>query len=157
MRPPRWWALGLSLLSFCHLGTRPASLGAEAPAPERLVVDGLCQALPSHCLHGVLLPTADDLWIRAGPLLEPAASAPPEDPRGSTCRYLGFQAEWLASKRDAGLALETVLRAAQRIFARDHPWYAAVAAALGPLVYHHPQRSPAAWRQAMEAACRACR
>ena len=127
MRPSRWWALGVSLLSFCHLGIQPARLDAQV--------------------------TGADLWSIDALPLESEASVPPEDPRASTCRYRGFQAEWLASKRDAGLALETVARAVQRLFARDHPWDAAVAAALGPLVYRHPQRSPAELRQVLEAAC----
>jgi hypothetical protein len=116
-------------------------------------VDGLCQALPSHCLHGAPLTTADDLWIRAEPLLEPAASAPPEDPLASDCRYVGFQMEWIASKRDAGLPLGAVVSAAWRVFALDRPCPYALYGALGTLVYRFPQRSPAGLRQALEAEC----
>jgi hypothetical protein len=153
MRLSTWWRVGLGLLLLCHLGTRPHSLGAEEPSPERLVVDGLCQALPSRCLHGASLSTADDLWIHVEPLLEPAASAPPADPLASDCQYIGFQTEWVASKRDAGLPLDEAWLASQRVFASDLPWQDALAGALGTLVYRAPQRAPAELRQAMEAAC----
>jgi hypothetical protein len=126
MRLPTWWGLGMGLL---------------------------CQALPSPCLHGATLTTAADLWRRVEPLLEPAASAPPEDPLASDCRYVRFQVEWVASKRDAGLPLGEVLPAAWRVFLLDRPWPYALYGALGTLVYRAPQRSPAALRQAIEAAC----
>ena len=148
-----WWRVGLGLLLLCPLGTRPNSLGAEERSPEHLVVDGLCQALPSPCLHGAPLLTAADLWIHVAPLLEPATSAPPEDPLASDCRYIGFQVEWVASKRDAGLPLGEVVRAAWRVFMLDRPWPYALYGALGTLVYHAPQRSPAELGQAIEAAC----
>ena len=153
MRPTTGWGIGIGLLMLCHLGTRLHSLGAEAPSPERLVVDALCQALPSRCPPGAVQTTADALWPLDGPLLQPAASAPLEDPLASACRYVGFQTEWVASKRDAGLPLGAVLTASRRVFAIDMPWHDALAGALGTLVYRAPQRSPAELRQAMEAAC----
>jgi hypothetical protein len=155
MQPPTWWGLGLGLLSLCPLVTLPQSLGAEAPAPERLVVEALCQALPARCPTGAGQTTADDLWTLDldAPLLQPAASTPPEDPLASDCQYVGFQTEWVASKRDAGLSLREVWLASQRVFARDLPWQDALAGALGTLVYRDPQRSPEELRQAMEAAC----
>ena len=116
-------------------------------------MDALCQALPAHCPQGAAQPTADALPALEGPLLQPAASAPPEDPLASACRYVGFQMEWVASKRDAGLPLGAVLTASRRVFALDRPWHDALAGALGPLVYRAPQRAPAELRQAMEAAC----
>jgi hypothetical protein len=66
---------------------------------------------------------------------------------------VGFQTEWAASKRDAGLPLGEVLATSWRVFALDLPWQDAIAGALGTLVYREPQRSPEALRQAMEAAC----
>jgi hypothetical protein len=153
MRPPTGWGLGLGLLMLCHLGTRPPSLGAEEPSPERLVVDAFCQAIPSRCPHGAVQTTAADLWLLDDPLLQPAASAPPEDALASACRYVGFQTEWVASRRDAGLPLGDALPASQRVFGRDRPWQDALFGALGTLVYRAPQRSPAALRQAMEADC----
>ena len=153
MRPTTGWGIGMGLLMLYHLGTRLHSPGAEEPSPERLVVDALCQALPSRCPQGAAQPTADALWPLEGPLLQPAASAPLEDPLASACRYVGFQTEWAASKRDAGLPLGAVLTASRRVFALDMPWHDALAGALGTLVYRAPQRSPAALRQAMEAAC----
>jgi hypothetical protein len=153
MRPTTSWGLGLGLLSLCHLVTLPHHLGAEDTSPERLVVAALCQALPARCPTGGGPTTAADLWPLAGLLLQPAASAPPEDPLASDCQYLGFQTEWVASKRDAGLPLGAVLTASRRVFARDLPWHDALAGALGTLVYRAPQRSPEALRQAMEAAC----
>ena len=143
----------MCLLLLCHLGTRLHSLGAEEPSPERLVVDALCQALPAHCPQGAAQTTADALRTLEGPLLQPAASAPPEDPLASACRYVGFQTAWVASKRDAGLPLGAVLTASRRVFALDRPWHDALAGALGTLVYRAPQRAPAELRQAMEAAC----
>jgi hypothetical protein len=153
MRPTASWSLGLGLLSLCHLVTLPHHLGAEDTSPERLVVAGLCQALPARCPLGAGPTTADDLRTLAGLLLQPAARAPSEDPLASDCQYLGFQMEWAASKRDAGLPLGETWLASQRVFARDLPWHDALAGALGTLIYRAPQRSPAALRQTMEAAC----
>jgi hypothetical protein len=153
MRPITCWSLGLGLLSLCHLGPLPHSLGAEELSPERLVVAALCQAIPSRCSHGAAQTTADDLWPLAGPLLQPAASAPPEDPLASDCRYIGFQTEWVASQRDVGRPLSEALSSSRRVFARDRAWHDALAGALGTLVYRAPQRAPAELRQAMEAAC----
>ena len=153
MRPTTRWGIGLGLLSLCHLGTLPHRLGAEEPSPERLVVEAFCQAIPSRCPHGAVQTTAADLWPLEEPLLQPAASAPPEDALASACRYVGFQTEWVASRRDAGLPLGEVLPASRRVFGRDRPWHDALLGALGTLVYRAPQRSPAALRQAMEAAC----
>jgi hypothetical protein len=153
MRPITWWGLGIGLLSLCTLVPLLQSLGAEETSPEHLVVAALCQAIPARCPTGAGQTTADDLWTLAGLLLQPAARALPEDPLASDCQYLGFQTEWVASKRDAGLPLGEVWRASQRVFARDLPWQDALAGALGTLVYRAPQRSPAARRQAMEAAC----
>ena len=84
---------------------------------------------------------------------QPATSAPPEDPLASDCRYVGFQTEWIASKRDAGLPLGEALAASRRVFARAMPGQEALFGALGPLVYRAPQRSPAELRQVMEAKC----
>jgi hypothetical protein len=106
-------------------------------------VEALCQALPSRCPNGAAQTTAADLWTRDGPLLQPAASAPPEDPLASDCRYVGLQTEWVAPKRDVGLPLGEALRASRRVFALDMPWQAALAGALGTLVYRAPPRSPA--------------
>jgi hypothetical protein len=153
MRPTTCWGLWLGLLSLCHLVPLPPSLGAEEPSLERLVVEALCQALPSRCPTGTAQTTADDLWTLDGPLLQPAASAPLEDPLASACRYVGFQTEWVASKRDAGLPLGEALRASRRVFALDTPWQDALAGALGTRVYRAPERSPEELRQAMEAAC----
>jgi hypothetical protein len=86
-------------------------------------------------------------------MLRLAASAPPEDPLASDCRYVGFQTEWVASKRDLGLPLGEVLPAAWRVFALDKPWPYALYGATGTLVYRAPQRSPTELRQVMEAAC----
>jgi hypothetical protein len=143
----------MGLLSLCHLVALPHRLGAEETSPERLVVAALCQALPSRCPTGAVPTPAADWRLLDEPLLPPAASAPPEDPLASDCQYLGFQTEWVASKRDAGLPLGEVWRASQRVFARDLPWQDALAGALGTLVYHAPQRSPEELRQAIEAAC----
>ena len=143
----------MGLLSLCTLVTLPHSLRAEEQVPERLVVEALCQAIPSRCPKGAAQTTADDLWTLDGLMLQPAASAPPEDPLASDCRYVGFQTEWVASKRDAGLPLGAALAAARRVFALDMPWPYAIAGAMGTLVYRAPQRSPAELRQAMEAAC----
>jgi hypothetical protein len=68
----------------------------------------------------------------------------------------GFSREALpqvAAERDAGLPLGEVWLASQRVFARDLPWHDALAGALGTLVYRASRRSPAARRQALEAAC----
>jgi hypothetical protein len=143
----------MGLLSLCTLVTLPQSLGAEETSPERLVVAALCQALPARCPTGAGQISAADLRTLAELLLQPAAPAPPEDPLASDCQYLGFQTEWVASKRDAGLPLGEVWRASQRVFARDLPWQDALAGALGTLVYRAPQHSPEALRQAIEAAC----
>jgi len=116
-------------------------------------VDVLCQALPWRCPHGVAWTTADDLWTCQWYTLQPAASAPSEDPLASICRYVGFQTEWAASKRDAGLPLGADFAASRRVFVLDMPWQHAVTAAMATLVYRAPQRSPAELRQAMEAAC----
>ena len=138
---------------LCHLGTRPPSLGAEEPAAERLLMEALCQAIPSRCPHSAAQTTADDLLTLDGPLLQLAVSAPPEDPLASDCRHVGFQTEWVASKRDAGLPLGETLRAARRVFALDLPWQYALYDALEILVYRAPQRSAEDLRQAMEAEC----
>jgi hypothetical protein len=143
----------MGLLSLCHLVALPHHLGAEATSPERLVVAALCQALPARCPTDAGQSTVDDLWPLAELLRQPATSTPPEDSLASDCQYLGFQTEWVASKRDAGLPLSEVWRASQRVFARDLPWQDALAGALGTLVYHAPQRSPEELRQVMEAAC----
>jgi len=143
------------------------SLGAEAPSSPRLAVDALCQALPSRCppgdaqppaealwvLDGFTLPSAEALWAIEDLTLPPGASAPPAEPLASQCQYVGFQTEWLASKRDAGLPLDAVLAASRRVFAPDLPWHDAIFGAMATLVYRAPQRSPAELRQAMEAAC----
>ena len=86
-------------------------------------MEALCQALPSRCPTDAGQSTADDLWTLDAPLLQPAASVPPEDPLASDCRYVGFQTEWVASKRDAGLPLGEAWLASQRVFARDLPWH----------------------------------
>jgi hypothetical protein len=143
----------MGLLSLCTLVALPHRLGAEATSPERLIEEALCQALPARCPTGAGQTPAADLRPLAGLLLQPAASAPPEDPLASDCQYLGFQTEWVASKRDAGLPRGEVWRASQRVFARDLPWQDALAGALGTLVYGAPQRSPEELRQAIEAAC----
>ena len=153
MRPTTCWSLWLGLLSLCHLGTPPPSLGAEEPSPERLGVEALCQAIPSRCPQGAAQTTAADLWTLDGPMLRLAVSAPPEDSLASDCRYVEFQTEWIASKRDVGLPLGAALSAARRVFALDRPWPYALYGALGTLVYYSPQRSPAELRQDMEAAC----
>ena len=116
-------------------------------------MDAFCQALPSRCPPGAAQSPVDDLQTRTGPLLEPTASVPLEDPLASDCWYIGLQTEWVAFKRDAGLPLSEVLRAARRVFALDLQWQAALAGALGTLIYRAPQRSPAELRQRMEAAC----
>src|SRR5262245_30062922 len=153
MRPTTSWGLGMGLLSLCYLVTLPHSLGADETSPEHLLVAALCQALPARCPTGAGQRTAADLWTLAELLRQPATSMPPEDPLASDCQYLGFQTEWVASKRDAGLPLGEVWLASQRVFARDLPWHDALAGALGTLVYRAPQRSPTELRQAMEAAC----
>ena len=116
-------------------------------------MEAFCQAIPSYCPNGAAQTTADDLRTLDEPMLQPAASAPPEDPLASDCRYVGFQMEWVASKRDAGLPLGEVVRAAWRVFAFDRPWPYALYGALEILVYHAPQRSPAELGQAIEASC----
>ena len=154
MRPTTWWGLWIGLWSLCGLVMLLHSLGAEEPSPERLAVDVLCQAMPSRCPQGAAQPPADDLWTFDWLTLQPAASAPPEDPLASACRYVGFQTEWIASKRDAGLSLGEALVASRRVFALDMPWHDAISGAMGTLVYRSPQRSPTELRQAMEAECR---
>jgi hypothetical protein len=96
---------------------------------------------------------ADDLGTLAWDSLHPAVSTPPEDPLASTCRYGGFQTEWVASQRDAGLPLGKALAASRRVFAPDMPCHDAIVGAMATLVNRAPQRSPAELRQAMEAAC----
>src|SRR5262249_14767244 len=91
--------------------------------------------MPSRCPHGVAQTTADDLWAYDWYTLQPAASAPPEDPLASACRYVGFQVEWVTSKRDAGLPLGKVLAASRRVFAPDLPWHDAIFGAMATLVY----------------------
>jgi hypothetical protein len=168
------WGLWMGLLSLCSLVTLPPSSRAEDQAFERLEAEAFCLAMPWRCLPGTAQTTADPLRHRHGSPLPsgppspregptpratpqapdpPAASALPEDPLASECRYVGFQTEWVASKRDAGLSLGAALAAARRVFARDLPGHAAIVGALGPLVYRDPQRSPAELRQTMEAAC----
>jgi hypothetical protein len=147
MRLPTYWGLGIGLLLLCSLVALPPRLGAEDISPERLIMEALCQAIPSRC------PTTAELPPLAALLLQLAVSAPPEDPLVSDCQYLGVQTEWVAAKRDAGLSLGEVWHASQRVFAPDLPWHDALAGALGTLVYRAPQRSPAELRQAMEAAC----
>jgi hypothetical protein len=144
----------MGLLMLCTRVTPLPSLSAQELSPERLVVEAFCQAIPARCPQGAAQIAADDLWTLDGPLLQPAASAPPEEPLASDCRYVGFQTEWVASKRDAGLPLDAALAAARRVFALDLSWAYVMARALGTLVYRVPQRSPAELRQAMEAACR---
>ena len=153
MRPTTWWGLWIGFWSLCGLVTLLHSLGAEELSPERLAVDVLCQAMPLRCPHGVAQTTADDLWAYDWYTLQPAAGAPPEDPLASACRYVGFQTEWAASKRDAGLSLGKALAASRRVFVLDMPWHDAIVGAMATLVYRAPQRSPAELRQAMEAAC----
>jgi len=136
-----------SLIPLLH------SLGAAEPLPERLAVEALCQAMPSRCSPGATQTPADNLWTCNGHTLQPADSAPPEDPLASACWYVGFQTEWVASKRDAGLPLGEVLAASRRIFAPDLPWHDAIFGAMATLVYRAPQRPPAELRQAMEAEC----
>jgi hypothetical protein len=127
MRPTTCWGIGLGLLLLCHLGTRPPSLGAEEPSPEHLVVEALCQVIPSRCPQGTTQTTADDLRALDGPMLQLAASTPPEDPLASACRYVGFQTEWLASKRDAGpgqahLKREWVSLYGDRVLCNQNPF-----------------------------------
>ena len=76
MRPTTGWGLGMGLLMLCHLGTRLHSPGAEAPSLERLVVDALCQALPSRCPQGAAQTTADALWTLEGPCCSPPPVRP---------------------------------------------------------------------------------
>ena len=109
--------------------------------------------MPSRCPTDAAETTADDLWTRDGLTLPSAASTPPEDPLASDCRYVGFQTEWVASKRDAGLPLGEALAVSRRVFTPDLPWHDAIVGAMATLVYRAPQHSPAALRQAMEAAC----
>ena len=134
---------------------------------ERLEVEAFCLAMPSRCLTGAAQATVEPLRLLDGPPLppvplpprqeptphptpqtpdQPAASAPPEDLLASDCRYVGFQTEWVASKRDAGLPLVAALAAARRVFLQDLPGPEAIVGVLGPLVYRDPQRSPAELR-----------
>ena len=94
-------------------------------------MDALCQALPAHCPQGAA-PPADALQPLEGPLLVPAASAPPEDPLASACRYVGFQMEWVASKRMRASARRGLDRLAARLRARQA--VATPSLGLGPLV-----------------------
>ena len=167
MRLTTWWTMWMSFVSLCGLVPMLHSLGAEEPSPERWTVDTLCQAMPSRCtpgdaqlppdalwvLDGLPFPPAEDLWALEDLTLPPGASAPPADPLASQCQYVGFQTEWLASKRDAGLPLGEVLAASRRVFMPDLPWHDAIIGAMAILVYHAPQRSPAELHQAMETAC----
>jgi hypothetical protein len=150
MRPQTWWGRWIGVVSLCSLVTLLHTLGAEESSPERLVMDVLCQAMPWHCPQGVAQTT---LWAYDWHTLQPAAGVPPEDPIARVCRYVGFQTEWVASKRDAGLALGKALTASRRVFVFDMPWHDAIVSAMATLVYRAPQRSPAELRQAMEAAC----
>ena len=130
----------IGLVSLCGLVTLLQSLGAEEPSPQRLAVDALCQAMPSRCPTGAAQPLADDLWTVDGHTLQHATSAPPEDPIASACRYVGFQTEWVVSKRDAGIPLGEALASYRRVFALDMPWQSAISGAMGTLVYRSPQR-----------------
>jgi hypothetical protein len=140
-------------VSLCGLVTLLPSVGAEEPSPERLAVDVLCQTMPWRCPQGAAQTTIDTLWTCEWDTLQPADSVPPEDPLASECRYVGFQTEWAASKRDAGVPLGAVLAASRRVFVLDMPWQHAVTDAMATLVYRALQRSPAELCQAMEAAC----
>ena len=121
---------------------------------ERLEVEAFCLAMLSRYPTGAAQATADHLRTLDGPPLPPvlspprqgptprhtpqapdppAASAPPEDPLASDCRYVGFQTEWIASKRDAGLPLGETLAASRRVFPRDMPGPDTIVGALGPL------------------------
>ena len=153
MRQTTWWGRWIALVSLCGLVTLLPSVGAAERSPERLAVDILCHAMPWRCPHGAAQTTADALWTCAWDTLQPAASAPPEDPFASLCRYVGFVTEWVAFKRDAGVRLGAVLAASRRVFVPDMPWHDAVTGAMATLVYRATQRSPAELRQAMEAAC----
>ena len=133
-------------MSLCGLVTLPHSLRAEEKTPA-------CLAVEACCPTGAAPATVDDLWPCEGLTLQPAVSAPLEDPIASACLYVGFQAEWVASKRDAGFPFGAALAAYRRVFAVDLPWQSAIPVALGTLVYHAPQCSPAELRQVMEAAC----
>src|SRR5262249_9685251 len=102
MRRITWWGRWIGLVSLGSLIPLLHSLGAAEPLPERLAVEALCQAMPSRCSPGATQTPADNLWTCDGHTLQPADSAPPEDPLASACWYVGFQTEWVASKRDAG-------------------------------------------------------
>ena len=140
-------------MSLCGLVTLLPSVGAAELSPERLAVEVLCQAMPWRCPHGTAQTTTDTLWTCAWDTLQPADSAPPEDPLASLCRYVGFVTEWVAFKRDAGVPLGAVVAASRRVFVFAMPWHDAIVSAMATLVYRAPQRSPAELRQAMEAAC----
>jgi hypothetical protein len=141
MPPTTCWGLSMGLLLLCHLGTLPPSLGAAEPSPEYLVVAAFCQAIPYNCPQGAAQTTVDDLRTLDGPMLRLAASVPPEDPLASDCRYVGFQMEWIASKRDVGLPLGEALLVARRVFALDRPWPYALYGVMGTLVYRAPPQS----------------
>src|SRR5262249_5089924 len=131
-------------------------------------LDMLCQAMPSRCttgdtqppadalwvLDGLTLPSAEALWALEDLTLPPGASAPPAEPLASQCQYVGFQTEWLAAKRDAGLPFGAVLAASRRVFAPGLPWHDAIFGAMATLVYRVPQHAPEELHRAMEAACR---
>jgi hypothetical protein len=153
MRPTPWWGLWIGLLSLYSLVSLSHSLGAEETSLERLEEEAFCLVRPSRCPPGAAPTTADDLRTRDEQTLQPAASAPPEDPLASDCRFLALQTEWVASKRDAGIPLVEALTSFRRVFARDMPGQDAISGALGTMVYRDPQRSPAELRQAMEAEC----
>jgi len=87
-----------------------------------------------------------------GTRYSPLPVRPPEDPIASPCRHVGFQTEWIASKRDAGIALGKALATSRRVFVLDMPWHDAIAGAMATLVYRTPQRSSEELCQAMEAA-----
>jgi hypothetical protein len=135
--------MALGLVSLCGLVAVLPSLRAEPPVLTFLTV-------------GTDQHTPEDWPTRERPLLQPATSAPPEDPHVSACRSVGFQTEWVASKRDMGIPLEAVLAAAQRVFAHNQPEHdedAARMETIATLVYLDPQWTPAELRDAVEAAC----
>src|SRR5438309_11129647 len=89
------------LLSLCNLIAVAGWLVAADTSLERLEVEALCKAMPSHCPTGAAQSTAEDLRKEGGHTLQrvsppprpaappprmprtpalPAASAPPEDP-----------------------------------------------------------------------------
>src|SRR5215510_12557143 len=88
MRPTIRWGMWISFVSLCGLVPLLQSPRAAGQSPERLDVAVLCQAMPSRCPQGVAQTPADDLWTYDGPMLQLSASAPPEDPIASDCRYV---------------------------------------------------------------------